>query len=459
MNDHGEAEHGILLYRETLHVPLLFKLPRSAKGGTRDATPAGLRDLFPTLARLVGIPAPAEIEGRDLLAPGGTSGAAAVYSETYYPKIHLGWSELRSVVDARYHLIDGPRPELYDIVRDPAEKDDQVQERAALARSMQAALPAEGALAAPATASSEERERLKSLGYLTSGPAPVSEWTHLPNPRDQIGSHERMRAAMALVSEGKDMEALRALDEVLKSNPGLVDAHAERASTLGRLGRYRDAEQAYRKAIELAPALAPSLALTLGRVHLEMGQLREAETAAKIALLSEPGPAHELLATVALAGGKLDEAEREARLVQTDAGAQARAAVVLAEVMARRGRPAEALDSLDKAKERNAPLGLGPVPFLEFVRGDVLARMGRHAEAEAALKTEIEAFPAHAKAYASLAIVKALQGQPVGESRRVLEDMYRVRPGAEAAKLAARALEFIGDAEGAAVWRKGRGTR
>ena len=38
LGDHGEQEHGILLYREVLHVPLLLKLPGSRDGGTRVAS-------------------------------------------------------------------------------------------------------------------------------------------------------------------------------------------------------------------------------------------------------------------------------------------------------------------------------------------------------------------------------------------------------------------------------------
>ena len=106
-----------------------------------------------------------------------------------------------------------------------------------------------------------------------------------------------------------------------------------------------------------------------------MGRLDEAAAAAKRALDAEPGPAHELLASIALAAGRLDEAEREASLVTSDAGARARAGVVLAEVMARRGRPAEALSLLDQRSRDNAAQALGPVPYLEFVRGDVLARL------------------------------------------------------------------------------------
>src|SRR5262249_13797300 len=35
LGDHGEAEHGILLYREALHVPLILRLPGALRGGTR----------------------------------------------------------------------------------------------------------------------------------------------------------------------------------------------------------------------------------------------------------------------------------------------------------------------------------------------------------------------------------------------------------------------------------------
>jgi len=443
LGDHGEDEHGILLYREVLHVPLLLKLPRSARGGTSESSPAALRDVVPTLAGVLGLGVPPAAHGRDLLSRAGAE-TAAVYSETYYPRIHLGWSELRSLVDARYHLIDGPRPELYDVVRDPSEREDRVADKTALARSMRAALGT-SALVAPAPATAEESERLRSLGYLAAAGTPVDPPAGLPNPRDRLSSYARVRAALALASAGRDAEAVHALDAVIAENPGFVDARVERAEALGRLGRYREAERAYREAIAVAPSLAAPLSLTLGRVHLEMGSLAEAAAAAREALASEPGPAHELLGSVALAGGRLDEAEREARLVSGDAGAEARAAVVLAEVAARRGQLAAALARAEDAGRTSGARGLGPVPWLEFVRGDVLARLGRNEEAEAALRAEIRDFPRHARAYASLAIVSALRGRPLEDSRRILEAMKQAVPGPQSAQLAARALAFIGD--------------
>jgi choline-sulfatase len=443
LGDHGEDEHGILLYREALHVPLVLRLPGRERAATRERAPAGLRDVLPTIARLLGLEAPATARGRDLLSPSRATDSG-VYSETYYPRIHLGWSELRSLVDARYHLIDGPRPELYDIARDPAERRDVLSGRPQVGAAMRGAL-ASGTpgFVPPAPANAEERERLRSLGYLAGGSAAPEAETARPNPRDHIAAHAQARAAFGLVERGRDEEAVRAFDRVLETSPAFVDVLTERAAALGRLGRYRESVLAYETAIERSPDLAPALALTLARVHLEMGALAEARAAAVRALATEPDVAHELLASVALAGGNLDEAEREAALVAHDPGARARAAVVGAEVLARRGRPQEALERL--AGVDGASPGLGPVPWLEFVRGDVLARLGRHAEAEAALRAEIQAFPAHARAYASLAIVGALSGRPVAESRRILEDMNRAAPGPRTAALAARALAFIGD--------------
>ena len=450
--DHGEPEHGILLYREALHVPLLLKLPRAERGGTKLAAPAGLRDVVPTLAAALGVPAPSAARGRDLLAPGAAE-TAAVYAETYYPRIHLGWSELRSLVDARYHLIDGPRPELYDVARDPAETRDILSERPQVASAMRTALASGTSdFEPPAPATSEERERLASLGYLAAGaPAPETA-VALPNPRDRIASYVAARAAFGLVEQGRDLEAVRAFDRVLAENPAFVDALTERAAALGRLGRYRESVAAYREAIEKAPDLAVPLSLTVARIQLEMGDLAEARATAEKAKGVEADAAHELLASVALAAGNLDEAEREAMLVARDPGALARAAVVRAEVAARLGHPEQALERLDGVRAGGA--SLGPVPWLEFVRGDVLARLGRHEEAEAALRAEIQAFPSHARAYASLAIVRALRGAPLAESRRVLVEMSRAAPGPGSVALAARALAFIGDEEGSAGWRR-----
>ena len=52
------------------------------------------------------------------------------YSEAMYPLHHYGWSDLRALRSGRYKVIDAPRPELYDIERDPREATNLFAERA-----------------------------------------------------------------------------------------------------------------------------------------------------------------------------------------------------------------------------------------------------------------------------------------------------------------------------------------
>src|SRR4029079_1671090 len=62
LGEHGENQHGIFLYRTTLQVPLLLKLPGGRLAGRRIAAPARLVDLAPTLLALAGVAAPAGID-------------------------------------------------------------------------------------------------------------------------------------------------------------------------------------------------------------------------------------------------------------------------------------------------------------------------------------------------------------------------------------------------------------
>ena len=64
---HGENTHGIFLYDETLHVPLLFKLPDSRAGRTSASTTrARLVDVAPTILQEAGVAVPKEMQGESL---------------------------------------------------------------------------------------------------------------------------------------------------------------------------------------------------------------------------------------------------------------------------------------------------------------------------------------------------------------------------------------------------------
>ncbi len=65
--DHGGTAHGHTLYEELLHVPLVIRLPGGRHSGLRIDTNAGLIDLMPTILEVVGLPVPAQCQGRSLM--------------------------------------------------------------------------------------------------------------------------------------------------------------------------------------------------------------------------------------------------------------------------------------------------------------------------------------------------------------------------------------------------------
>jgi tetratricopeptide (TPR) repeat protein len=167
-----------------------------------------------------------------------------------------------------------------------------------------------------------------------------------------------------------------------------------------------------------------------------------------------PGEARLILAHGALARGELARAEREARRVRDDLPSELAAAIVIAQVEIGRARPSEALAHLDEARRRAAAAGVPPVADLELLRGDALARLGRVAEAEAALREEIRQFRQSPAAYVRLAQVLSQVGRPVAEIHELLEAMYAARPTREVASMAFRMSASLGDAGAAEVWRR-----
>ncbi|MGH9388082.1 MAG: sulfatase family protein, partial [Vicinamibacteria bacterium] len=192
LGDHGEREHGVFLYREAIRVPLLVKFPGNLRARETVSAPVGLIDVFPTVARVLGLAAPAARPGVSVTAfLEKTFPARRIYSETLYPRLRLGWSDLASLVDERYHYIEAPRPELYDIAADPGEKADLSKGLPPAFRAMRVELARMARpFQMPGAADSEHARKLVSLGYLSATSA-LAKTKDLADPKDRIESSTR----------------------------------------------------------------------------------------------------------------------------------------------------------------------------------------------------------------------------------------------------------------------------
>ncbi len=458
LGDHGEDEHGILLYREEIRVPLFVKLPGAKLSGSRVAQPVQIADVLPTILVALGETPPEGLPGRTLLDSAKGKGAVRrIYSETLYPRYHFGWSDLASLTDDRYQYIHAPRAELYDWRADSAEKKDLAAGLPPAFRSMRAELVAmERPLQAPGASDPETVKKLASLGYIGAA-APVADGKDLPDPKDRLGTIDQLKDAARLVSEFRDAEAIALLSNLSRENPRMLDVWESLARVLRRSGRTRDALEALQRADRLAPG-TPQVMLGLAGLHREAGDFEGArKLAAAAGEAGAPGFRGEL-ASIALAAGDLATARREAEAVLA-ANVEARAPrLVLARVALAGGDVAGAFAQVDGAIRRDRESGRPPAVGFRSMRGDLLARLGREKEAEQDFRAEVASYPENLDGWARLALLSASQGRP-GEPAGVLSEMTSRVPTARSFDTAVRICGILRDPVCTREWTRRRQER
>lgn len=451
LGDHGEQEHGIFLYREELHVPLIVKLPGSAMRRSTVDAPVQLIDILPTITSVTGVATPKQAKGTSLLALANKPDRM-VYSETLYPRIHLGWSELRSIIGRSHHYIDAPRPELYDIAGDPRETRNIVTRERRVFAAMRREVDAyPRVVAGPSHMTPEEAAKLSALGYLTGSAG--GDGGPLGDPKDQIGDLIAFNEAVQLEQTGRYAEAVQMYRGLTQRNPRFTDAWTRLSRSLEQMGRYSEAIESYKAAIRVSPSLAGEFALSMARDYLNLGDADSAAKHAELGLDVNPGSAHLLLGRAALAKGDPARAIAEARMAMNDRAFNIAAKVLLAQAEVRRdpSTVSQALAMIEEARREASSRQMPPVALLDFVRGDILARMGRVADARAAFEEEIAHFPHDREAYASLAVLQWLEGDRAA-SNRTMQRLILAIPGHETYAFISQTYRQIGDQTAADIW-------
>ncbi|HJS98160.1 MAG TPA: sulfatase-like hydrolase/transferase [Terriglobales bacterium] len=288
--EHGERTHGIFLYDETIHVPLLFKLPHERFAGKRISTQTGLVDVTPTILKVAGLQAPSAVQGEPLLslmqtqarvaagmtsAPTGNATHAdrPVYSETDYPHRAFGWSSLRSLREGKYLFIEAPRRELYDQNADPKELHNLADNRPAVAGTLTTNLDkfrvsTSAAQPGGRTVNAQQAQKLNALGYVASDASPgeapgKSGKTSAPDPKDKIEIANQMHAAIMEMEDGRYQEAIPRLEEVLAGDTNMPIAQMQLGTAFTRIHDYQKAVPALQRALVLQP--------DSGMGHYELG--------------------------------------------------------------------------------------------------------------------------------------------------------------------------------------------
>ncbi len=260
LEEHGEPTHAYLLYDSTLRVPLILHCPALFGAGRAiDDRVVSLADIMPTVLDLLAAPAPPSMDGRHLLA-GSPAPDRAIYIETMATRLNNGWASLHGLRRLHDKFILAPRPEYFDLRRDPHELQNLAASSPAemaeldqrLAATMANWEPPDQVVAQAGAPSPETVRRLASLGYV--GGAVGSTQGGLADPKDMMPLWKRVMEAEIQSLQGQHEQAVAEIERVVQEDPRDGHAWYYASYIYKRCGRMSDAEAALRRALALSPS-------------------------------------------------------------------------------------------------------------------------------------------------------------------------------------------------------------
>lgn len=365
LGDHGETAHGVFLYDETIHVPLVIKLPNERSAGKRVDRRAVLVDVAPTILQTVGLPIPKEMQGESQLAEMGAvpglsvpAGDRPAFAETVYPRKAFGFSSLRALRSGKYLFVEAPRKELYDQSVDAKAMKDLSASAGAVSDTLTHQTDEfRKKVTRTATGSTnsigpQAEQNLNALGYVASDDVKVGPGIQDTgaDPKDKVETVNLLHDAILDIENTHYEEAIPLLQKVLSTDPGIPMAYMQLGTAYSWLKQYDQAIPILRKAVEMRPdTLMPNY--LLGLALSETGDWAASVPYFEAACQKSPkwGALHFSLAAAYARVDRAADAEKELRKTVEVNPKDFRAYLVLGRMLALNGSPAKGIPILKEA--------------------------------------------------------------------------------------------------------------
>jgi arylsulfatase A-like enzyme/Tfp pilus assembly protein PilF len=399
LGEHGEKTHGLFIYDATVRIPLIFKLPgATAARGRRIAGPLRIIDVLPTSLQALGLSQKIrtpEVQGRSAylaLLDKASLPDSTPLAESMLPFYQFEWSPLASIRRGNLKYIDSAKPEFYDLETDPGEKRNLYAQRKVDAAQLKDMLKKEVARFSPRKPPPLPKgvdpatlEKLTSLGYIALGRSSSvpAQGKGLPDPKDRIDVYNLIVDGTEAARIEQYDRAAQLLSEVIRREPGSLVAHFQLGVVYRMTNALGQAEQEFRKTLELRPGY--DLALRrLAEVYMAEGRYDEAEAAYKKVLAEAPDDSqvHFSLGGLYVTADRWDDALAEFRKAQSLSPKDVLIPMVISRILLKQGDLAGALASVQRALKLDPNLISGHETALEIYQ-----KQGRTAEAELEIRT------------------------------------------------------------------------
>ncbi len=300
---HSEPTHGIFLYDTALKIPLLFWSPQIIPEGVRVESQVRSVDIFPTILDIFQIDIPPACQGISLVPVMEGKKVRDIeksYAETYYPLLAHGWSAQESIRTDEWKYVLSPRPELYDLKKDPDEMRNLAAKRPEVVSRLKKELEElkkedSSSRALPIKElTPEEKEKLRALGYLGGAVSPEAEQGDRPDPKDRIDTLKKLYAARTAVRQGELEKGEKILKEIEKEDPQNPRVYQSLGKIYQQRKEWLKAIEEFNKALELNPRDVVSY-FQLSQSYYSLGMMDEAAEAAQATLSLRPNHLRSLL--------------------------------------------------------------------------------------------------------------------------------------------------------------------